>query len=91
MVVATAVQEDADAIGVSMMSGAHMTLMPRIVELLAQHDAGDVIVFGGGIIPDDDKPLLAEAGVRALFTPGAPIAEIVDWIKNNVKPRAPLL
>jgi len=90
MVVATALQEDVDAIGISMMSGAHMTLFPRVLELLRAEGAADVVVFGGGIVPDDDMPSLRDAGVQALFTPGTPIADIVEWIEQNVKPRAPL-
>ncbi|MBN2361752.1 MAG: cobalamin B12-binding domain-containing protein [Deltaproteobacteria bacterium] len=90
MVVATALQEDADAIGISMMSGAHMTLMPRVVQLLEEQHAADIAVFGGGIIPDDDLEPLQRSGVRAVFTPGAPLASIVDWIRSNIQPRAPL-
>lgn len=90
MVVATAIQEDVDAIGVSMMSGAHMTLFPRLLELLKQQQAEDVVVFGGGIVPDEDIESLKKQGVAELFTPGAGIAEIVDWIQGNVQPRSPL-
>jgi len=90
MVVATALQEDADAIGISMMSGAHMTLMPRVIQLLAEQQAANIAVFGGGIIPDDDVTALQRSGVRAIFTPGASLSAIVDWIRSNVQPRAPL-
>lgn len=85
-VVATALQEDADAIGLSVLSGAHMTQFARVVELLAEQGAEDVVVFGGGIIPDDDLPKLAELGVARVFTPGVPTEEIVDWVRENVRP-----
>ena len=83
-IVETAIQEDADAIGLSIHSGAHMTLFPRVVELLRARDAGDVLVFGGGIIPREDIPTLKEKGIAEIFTPGATTGAIVDWIKNNV-------
>jgi len=76
----TTVQEDADAVGLSLLSGAHMTLMPRIVELLREKGAGDVLVFGGGIIPDADIPKLKELGVAAVFTPGTPMRIISEWL-----------
>lgn len=79
-IVETAIQEDVDGIGLSVLSGAHMTLFPRVVELLAQRDAEDIIVFGGGIIPDEDIPKLQEAGLEMLFTPGTPLSEITDWV-----------
>jgi len=88
MIAETAVQEDVDAIGLSILSGAHMTLFPKIVELLRSKGAGDVPVFGGGIIPDDDIEELKRIGVRQIFTPGASTNQIVDWIKDNVQPRA---
>ncbi|HEX3788147.1 MAG TPA: cobalamin B12-binding domain-containing protein [Pseudonocardiaceae bacterium] len=83
-VVETALQEDADAIGLSVLSGAHMTLFTRVVELLNERGAEDVVVFGGGIIPDEDIPKLAEAGVAKVFTPGAPTQDIVDWVRQHV-------
>ena len=76
-----ALQEDADAVGLSVLSGAHMTLIPAIVSELAARGLGDVLVFAGGIIPDDDRAALAAAGVAAVFTPGAQLAEITDWLE----------
>lgn len=81
-VVSTAIQEDVDAIGLSILSGAHNTLFRRILELLKEQGADDIVLFGGGIIPDDDLPGLKAAGVRALFRPGAPMSEIVDFVKG---------
>ena len=83
-IVDTAIQEDADAVGLSVLSGAHMTLFPRVVELLRERDATDIVVFGGGIIPDDDIPKLESAGVAKVFTPGTPTYEIVEWVKEHV-------
>ncbi len=80
-IVETAIQEDVDGVGLSVLSGAHMTLFPRIVDLLRQRDAEDIVVFGGGIIPDDDISLLREAGLEMIFTPGTPLAEITDWVE----------
>ncbi|MBM3674694.1 MAG: cobalamin B12-binding domain-containing protein [Actinobacteria bacterium] len=77
----TALQEDADAVGLSLLSGAHMTLFPRVIELLRERGLGDVVVFGGGIIPDADIPALQEMGVGALFTPGAALASISEWLE----------
>ena len=88
MIVAAAIQEDADAIGLSIMSGAHMTLFPAVVELLGEKDAKDVVVFGGGIIPQDDVPRLKEKGVAEVFLPGSPTQGIIDWIRANIHPRA---
>lgn len=82
-VVQTAVQEDADAIGLSVLSGAHMTLFEKLVELLEQHDAKDILVFGGGIIPEDDIPALERMGVAKIFTPGASTEEITEWVRAN--------
>jgi methylmalonyl-CoA mutase C-terminal domain/subunit len=82
-----ALDEDVDAVGVSIMSGAHMTLMPRIVELLREQGQNDVVVFGGGIIPDEDLGPLVEAGIERIFTPGSSIGEIVEWIHKRVEPR----
>jgi methylmalonyl-CoA mutase C-terminal domain/subunit len=81
-VVATAIQEDVDAIGLSLLSGAHNYLFPRVVELLKEQGAEDIVVFGGGIIPGEDAPKLRAAGVRALFPPGTPMREIVDFVKG---------
>jgi methylmalonyl-CoA mutase, C-terminal domain len=86
-IVETALQEDVDAIGLSSLSGAHMALFPKVVELLAQRDASDIVVFGGGVIPDDDLADLKSAGLAALFTPGSPLSEIADWVESNVRTR----
>ncbi|WP_380167262.1 cobalamin B12-binding domain-containing protein [Jannaschia sp. R86511] len=83
-IVAAVVQEDADAVGMSVLSGAHMTLFPKVIALLAEAGADDVVVFGGGIIPEDDIPLLKDAGVAMVFTPGTTMASIVDWVRANV-------
>ncbi|MCK5680910.1 cobalamin B12-binding domain-containing protein [bacterium] len=84
-IVATAIQEDVNVIGISSLAGAHMYLFPRIIELLGEKDAGDIPVFGGGIIPEADIPVLKKVGIKAIFTPGSPVAETVDWIRDNVK------
>jgi methylmalonyl-CoA mutase C-terminal domain/subunit len=83
-IVATAIQEDADVVGLSVLSGAHMTQFRRVVELLRERDAEDIIVFGGGIIPDADIPELSSLGVAKIFTPGASTRSIVDWVRANV-------
>jgi methylmalonyl-CoA mutase, C-terminal domain len=83
-IVETAIQEDADAVGLSVLSGAHMTLFRRVVELLRARDAGDIVVFGGGIIPEADIPELAKLGVPKVFTPGATTQSIVEWVRANV-------
>ncbi|MFZ5846153.1 MAG: cobalamin B12-binding domain-containing protein [Actinomycetota bacterium] len=83
-IVETAIQEDADVIGLSVLSGAHMTLFKKVIELLDARDARDIVVFGGGIIPEADIPLLEEAGVAKVFTPGATTTEIVGWVRDNV-------
>jgi methylmalonyl-CoA mutase C-terminal domain/subunit len=83
-VVETAVQEDAQAIGLSILSGAHMTLFARVMELLAERDATDIVVFGGGIIPDADIAPLKELGVAEVFTPGTTTASIVEWVNGHV-------
>jgi methylmalonyl-CoA mutase, C-terminal domain len=83
----TVLQEDADAVGLSVLSGAHMTLFPRVVEELASRSLDDVIVFGGGIVPDKDMPLLAEKGVAAVFTPGAPMDKITSWLESTLDER----
>jgi isobutyryl-CoA mutase small subunit len=83
-IVATAIQEDVDAIGLSVLSGAHMTLFARVLELLRERDAADIVVFGGGIIPDDDVPELKALGVAEVFTPGASTLAIIDWVHANL-------
>jgi methylmalonyl-CoA mutase C-terminal domain/subunit len=83
-IVETAIQEDADAIGLSVLSGAHMTLFRRVLELLAERDARDIVVFGGGIIPGDDIVELEKLGVARIFTPGATTASIIEWVRANV-------
>lgn len=83
-IVNTVVQEDADAVGLSVLSGAHMTLFRRLAELLRERDVDDVVVFGGGIIPEADLPELAQLGVARVFTPGATTEEIVDWVRDHV-------
>ena len=83
-IVETAIQEDADAVGLSVLSGAHMTLFRRVVELLRERGAEDIVVFGGGIIPDEDIPELARLGVPKVFTPGATTQSIVEWVRANV-------
>ncbi|TXH43195.1 MAG: cobalamin B12-binding domain-containing protein [Actinobacteria bacterium] len=88
MIVETAIQEDADAVGLSVLSGAHMTLFKRVIDLLGERGASDIIVFGGGIIPDDDIPLLTEMGVSRVFTPGTRTQDIVDWVNTTLVPGA---
>jgi methylmalonyl-CoA mutase C-terminal domain/subunit len=83
-IVEAAIQEDADVVGLSVLSGAHMTLFARVVELLRARDAADIVVFGGGIIPGDDIPELERLGVAKIFTPGATTASIVEWVRENV-------
>jgi methylmalonyl-CoA mutase C-terminal domain/subunit len=85
-IVETVLQEDADAVGLSILSGAHMTLVPRVVELLREQEAGDVIVTVGGTIPAQDIPELKELGVAAVFTPGAPTTDIIEFIRGAVTP-----
>lgn len=87
MVVNTAIQEDVDAVSLSILSGAHNYLFPKVIELLADRGATDVAVFGGGIIPEEDIPGLKEQGVLEVFTPGASTDEIVRWVRENVRPR----
>jgi methylmalonyl-CoA mutase C-terminal domain/subunit len=86
-VVNIAIQEDVDAISLSILSGAHNHLFPRVIELLRENKADDIAVFGGGIIPDADIPDLQKAGVLGIFTPGASTDQIVEWVRDNVKPR----
>lgn len=83
-VVETAIQEDADAIGLSVLSGAHMTLFRRVIELLRERDATDIVVFGGGIIPPADIAELESLGVAKIFTPGATTGSIIEWVRENV-------
>ena len=83
-IVETAIQEDADAIGMSVLSGAHMTLFARVLDLLTARGARDIVVFGGGIVPAADLPELAEMGVARIFTPGATTAEIIDWVRTTL-------
>ena len=87
MIVSAAAQEDVDGIGLSILSGAHNYLFPRIIELLREKRMGDVVLFGGGIIPDDDIPKLVKKGVDRVFTPGTPIQEIVDYVNDRIRPR----
>ena len=87
MIVSAAVQEDVDAIGMSIMSGAHMTLFPAVLDLLKAQGVTDVTIFGGGIIPDADIPELKKLGVAEIFTPGATTKGIAEWVRANVKPR----
>ena len=85
-IVQTAIQEDADAIGLSVLSGAHMTLFRKVIDLLTERDATDIVVFGGGIIPESDMERLKAAGVSGVFTPGATLEQIVTWVRDNVQP-----
>ena len=87
MIAAAAVQEDVDAIGLSILSGAHNVLLPRLMDLLRQQGVEDIKVFAGGIIPDEDIPGLQAAGIAAIFTPGSSLEEIVTWVREHVKPR----
>jgi len=87
-IAASAIQEDVDLVGLSCLSGAHRYLFPRVVELLKAQGAEDITVIGGGIIPDQDFSLLYDAGIKAIFTPGASLESIVAWIKENVSPRS---
>jgi methylmalonyl-CoA mutase C-terminal domain/subunit len=83
-IVETALQEDVAGVGLSVLSGAHLTLFPRVVELLRERGADDVVVFGGGIIPQEDIPILQGKGLAAIFTPGTPLSEIVDWVNEHI-------
>ena len=87
MIAEAAVQEDVDAVGLSILSGAHMTLFPEVMRLLKERDAADIAVFGGGIIPEDDAKKLRESGVKEVFTPGASTEDIVKWLRESVQPR----
>ena len=88
MIVEAALQEDVDAIGLSILSGAHMTLFPAILEIMKQRGLEDVVMFGGGIIPEEDMAKLAAIGVRGIFRPGATTEEIVKWVRENVRARS---
>ena len=87
MIAEAAVQEDVDAVGLSILSGAHMTLFPAVIELLREKGVGDVVIFGGGIVPPEDIAELKQRGVLQIFTPGATTQEIIDWVRANVHPR----
>ncbi len=86
-IVHAAIEEDVDAIGLSILSGAHMYIFPTLVEMLKEQGLEDIVVFGGGIIPTDDIPELEKTGVRQIFLPGTPLEEIIEWVRGNVKPR----
>jgi methylmalonyl-CoA mutase C-terminal domain/subunit len=88
MIVEAALQEDVDAIGLSILSGAHLVQFPAVIELLRERNASDIGVFGGGIIPDEDIATLRKLGVAKVFTPGATTQEIIAWVRENVRPRA---
>jgi methylmalonyl-CoA mutase C-terminal domain/subunit len=88
MIAAAAVQEAVDAVGLSIMSGAHMTLFPAVIQALKDRGIGEVVVFGGGIVPRDDMPSLANMGVARIFTPGTSTEEIIDWVETHVRPVA---
>ncbi len=87
MIAAAAVQEAVDAVGLSIMSGAHMTLFPAVIDALKERGIGDVVVFGGGIVPKDDLPKLEQLGVARIFTPGASTHEIIEWVESYVRPK----
>ncbi|MBW2461045.1 MAG: cobalamin B12-binding domain-containing protein [Deltaproteobacteria bacterium] len=87
MIAAAAVQEDVDIVGLSIMSGAHNTLFPAVLDALEARGANDIALFGGGIIPEEDVTALRAKGVKGLFTPGTPLAEIITWVNANVSPR----
>jgi methylmalonyl-CoA mutase C-terminal domain/subunit len=87
-IAAAAIQEDIDMVGLSCLSGAHRYLCPRVMELLREQGADDIAVIGGGIIPEQDFPFLYEAGIKAIFTPGAKLDAIVDWVRTNIVPRS---
>jgi methylmalonyl-CoA mutase C-terminal domain/subunit len=86
-IVAAAIQEDVDAVGLSILSGAHDYIFPEVIQLLKEKGADDIIVFGGGIVPEEDLTALTQSGVKAVFTPGTSIEEAVNWVHKNVKPR----
>ena len=86
-IVATAIQEDVDGVGLSILSGAHEYIFSRIIELLKEKGADDIVVFGGGIIPEGDFPALIQLGVKVIFPPGTSIEQTVNWVRENIKPR----
>ncbi len=86
-IASAAIQEDVDAVGLSLLSGAHRVLFPSVVELLKKQQSGDIKVFGGGIIPQDDIPWLRDRGIMAVFTPGASTEDIIAWVKANIHPK----
>jgi methylmalonyl-CoA mutase C-terminal domain/subunit len=87
MIAEAAAQEDVDAIGLSILSGAHMTLFPAVIDLLKEKGGDDVVVFGGGIVPPEDIPKLKKLGVKEIFTPGASTEDIINWVRANIHPR----
>ena len=87
-IAAAAIQEDVDVVGLSCLSGAHKYLFPQVAKLLRDQEASDIMVIGGGIIPEQDMPALYDAGLKAIFTPGATLDSLVEWINTNVTPRA---
>ncbi len=87
-VVSTAIQEDVDAIGLSILSGAHLTLLPKVIRLLGEKDAGDIVVFGGGIFPEEDIVELKKGGVAEIFLPGTSTAAVLDWVREHVRSRS---
>ena len=87
MIVSAALQEDVDVVGLSILSGAHLTLLPKITRLLREQGMGDVLVTAGGIIPNEDIPVLQDAGVSAVFGPGTPIGEVAEYLRAHVTPR----
>ena len=87
-VVQAAIQEDVDMVGLSSLAGAHMYLFPRVLELLKEKGADDIVVCGGGIFPEEDIPKLKNAGIKEIFIPGTPLTEVVKWVEENVKPRS---
>jgi methylmalonyl-CoA mutase, C-terminal domain len=87
MIVNTAIQEDVDAIGLSILSGAHNYVFPEVLRLLKENDMGDVLVFGGGVVPDDDIKELKKLGVAQIFTPGTPLDDTIKWVREHVKPK----
>ena len=88
MIAEAAIQEDVDAIGLSILSGAHNTLFPAIIKLIREKGGDDIAIFGGGIIPEEDIPTLKQSGVREIFTPGATTDQIVEWVHANIQPRS---
>jgi len=87
-IVSAAIQEDVDAVGLSLLSGAHRVLFPAVVELLRKQQSGDILVFGGGVIPRDDIAWLKEQGIQEVFTPGASTEDIIEWVKFNIRPKS---